>query len=638
MDPHSNTEELRKNETLLRELMENIKEVFWVSNPENTQIFYISPAYESVWGRTCRSLYDNPRSLLESIHPDDVNHFKEEIFEKLIVQEFDVEYRIIRPDGEIRWIRARGFPVRDKQGKTFRVAGIAEDITLIKKAQEENSKLAAIVESSEDAIIGLSLDSIITSWNKGAEKLYGHTAAEAIGRNINLIVPEDRKDEDKAFIEKIKAGTKITRHETIRVPKDGKKIDVSLTIFPVRDVKGNLIGAAKIAHNITEQKKLEAQFREAQKMEAVGRLAGGIAHDFNNLLTVINGFAEVRIQTLPAEDGSRRAFEEILKAGKRAADLCYQLLAFSRRQTIQPRILNLNDLVQDMEKMIRRLLAEQIELFIPPAPEIGLVKIDPGHFQQVVINLVVNARDAMPRGGKLIIKMENKIIDADVAAAHLEMKAGNFILVEVSDTGCGMSPEVKEKIFEPFFTTKEPGKGTGLGLATCFGIIQQAGGYIRVYSEPDQGTTFKIYLPAVKGIAAPLSKEDSDLVLPQGNESILIIEDEPHVRSLVVEILLKQGYTVFVAENGECALDFIHQNPDKKIDLVLTDVIMPRLGGKELSVRLHKIKPDIKIIFMSGHTDDAIAHHGILEPGITFIQKPFTLRELTLKIRKVLDN
>jgi two-component system, cell cycle sensor histidine kinase and response regulator CckA len=390
------------------------------------------------------------------------------------------------------------------------------------------------------------------------------------------------------------------------------------------------------AEDITEQMKLEAQFRQAQKMEAVGRLAGGVAHDFNNLLTIIGGYGDLIRDSIPQGSPAAEYVAEVLKASERAASLTRQLLAFSRKQVLAMRLLDMNELVASSEKMLRRLIGEDIELVAILKPDLGQVKADPSQIEQVILNLAVNSRDAMPQGGKLTIETGDIEFDESYARSHREVKPGHYVMLAVSDTGIGMDLETQKRIFEPFFTTKEKGKGTGLGLATVYGIVKQSDGCIWVYSEVGRGTTFKIYFPhvecATEEAAPPVAKAPSY----RGTETILIVEDEDSVRDLVTEVLKAQGYSVLAADGGEAALTLSRKHAGD-LHLIVTDVIMPKMSGKELTQQLRPLRPAAKVLYVSGYTDGAIVHHGMLEPGTAFLQKPFTPDGLLRKVREVLD-
>jgi two-component system, cell cycle sensor histidine kinase and response regulator CckA len=409
------------------------------------------------------------------------------------------------------------------------------------------------------------------------------------------------------------------------------------TKAPYRDYNCTTFGLIGISRDITERKRLEAQFLQAQKMESVGQLAGGVAHDFNNLLTAINGYAELALMALPADAVVRDDLEQIVKSASRAATLTRQLLAFARKQIMDPYVLNLNALIVDVDKLLQRLIGENIELVAHLAPDLGLVKVDPGQIEQVLVNLAVNARDAMLDGGKLTIETHNVALEPDYAQQHIGVTPGAYILVAISDTGTGMDAETRRRIFEPFFTTKEPGRGTGLGLATCYGIVKQHGGNIWAYSEPGHGTTFKMYLPRVDAPGEVWPPHDDESELPRGSEVVLLVEDEPTIRELAGRVLRAQGYTMLEASDGIMALRVLFEHTGAPIDLVVTDIIMPQLSGTALVAQIKASYPGIKSLFMSGYTDDAIIHHGRVEAGIAFLQKPFSPAALARKVREVLD-
>jgi PAS domain S-box-containing protein len=492
--------------------------------------------------------------------------------------------------------------------------------------------------------VELDTEGRITQVNRTELAMLGYTAEEMIGQPIwkfNVEEEESRQTLTAKLSGSMQTGKPFER--TYK-RKDGTILQVLIDDSVIRDAEGRVTGIHAIIQDITERKrteeemaKLQEELRQSQKMEAIGRLAGGIAHDFNNLLTVIRGYSQLSIIELKEGDPLKGNIEEIQKASQRAVDLTRQLLAFSRRQILDFKVLDLNMLLQDLDKMLRRILGEDIELIYRLAEDLGKVKTDPGQFEQVILNLAVNARDAMPSGGKLIIETANVELDETYARTHIGATPGHYVMVSVSDTGYGMSPGVKEHIFEPFFTTKEKGKGTGLGLSTVYGIVKQSGGYIWADSEPGCGTTFKIYLPRVEEEASIIRHREDTIHLLYGNETILLVEDEPSVRGLAVRVLREQGYTLLEAANGEEALHIVQEQDDKKINLLLTDVVMPQMGGKELAEKLKTLRPDIKVLFTSGYTDNAIVHHGVLEEGVNFIQKPFTPDALACKVRDVLD-
>lgn len=505
-------EALRESDERFRQVTEHIKEAFYLLDLETRSPLYVSPVWAEIWGRDMRDAYD-PDVWYEAIHPEDQAGVQADT-EAVARGESSVSmFRVIRPNETVRWVRGRAFPVRDNQGKVYRLVGVAEDIT--------------------------------------------------------------------------------------------------------------------------EQRSLEAQFRQAQKMEAVGRLAGGVAHDFNNLLTAIAGYADFVTQSLPVDDPVQLDVDEIRKAGARATALTRQLLAFSRQQVLEPRVLGLNELVRGLEHMLQRLLGEDIDLVTALGEDTGNVKADPGQLEQVIVNLAVNARDAMPDGGKLTIETALVEMHESHEQEFAAMPPGRYALLAVSDTGVGMDESTRSQIFEPFFTTKGPGKGTGLGLSTVYGIVSQSGGFVSVYSEPGHGSTFKVYLLQVEQRAA--SGADSEQVAARGGvEVVLLVEDEAAVRTLTEKVLRRFGYEVLAAANGEEAL-LLCERHQARIQLLVTDVVMPGMSGAELAERVRGHCPGAAVLFMSGYTDRAAERQRLVEPGTAFLQKPFSPETLARKVRQVLD-
>jgi two-component system cell cycle sensor histidine kinase/response regulator CckA len=470
--------------------------------------------------------------------------------------------------------------------------------------------------------------------NDAACKHYQYSREEILGLTIEDIRPV----EDIGALHRLletepreygKSG--VWRHRK----KDGTVIEVEISWNPL--VFDGRQAQLVLATDVTERRSLEQQLRQAQKMEAIGQLAGGVAHDFNNLLTVILGFTE--LAAAEVETGSRQSepLGEIRKAGERAAVLTRQLLAFSRRQVLEPKILDLNALITDLERMLRRLIGEDVELATALDPGVGPVRADVGQIEQVILNLAVNARDAMPTGGKLTIETRNVELDESYAREHVAVRPGSYAMLAVTDTGTGMSAETKSHMFEPFFTTKGQGKGTGLGLATVYGIVKQSEGNIWVYSELGRGATFKIYLPLVKSDSSPVEARPSDARPARGSETVLLVEDEDAVRTLTRRILEGFGYSILEARKGEAALELARRH-SQPIHLLLTDVVMPDMGGPELAERMRRVRPDTKVLFMSGYTDDAVVRHGIIANGVHFLQKPFTPEALARKVRETLDH
>jgi two-component system, cell cycle sensor histidine kinase and response regulator CckA len=444
--------------------------------------------------------------------------------------------------------------------------------------------------------------------------------------------------EDRPVVEAIFSGRGAVPDvgiSTVRwIHKDGSVVWIEQHHVLIRDQAGRLVAIECIARDITDRKNLEERLLQSQKMEAIGRLAGGIAHDFNNLLTIINGYSGQALDMLGKNDPLHDEIEEIYRAGERAATLTKQLLAFSRRQVLEPRVLSLNLIVGDMERLLRRVMGEDVELSTELEPKLDSILADPGQIEQVIMNLAVNARDAMPSGGRLLVETSNVELDETYAREHGPVRPGSYVMLVVSDTGFGMDRETQAHIFEPFFTTKRQGKGTGLGLSTVFGIVQQSGGNIYVYSEPDRGTTFKIYFPRVA--AGPQSVERRPAKAAGGSETVLVVEDEAGVRKLIHSVLKQAGYLVLEAGNGREALLLIETHPGA-IHLIITDIVMPEMSGKELADRLRTVRPEAKLLFISGYTASAVARDRALEPDAAFLQKPFTPGALVAKVREVLD-
>ena len=514
--------------------------------------------------------------------------------------------------------------------------GIVHDITHRKRAEaalkESNVRLQAIIETSPLAITTLDFDGSVLAWNPAAERMFGWTADEVLGRLLP-IVPEEGKEE---FLQRVRGGEPSSGTELQRLRKDGSKIEVSLWTAPLRDPHGRITAVMGILADITARKQLEEQFRHAQKMEAVGRLAGGIAHDFNNILTVITGYGQMIADRTHDDPQLEGEIAEILQAGEHAAALTSQLLVFSRRHVVSHEVIDLNTVVVKIERMLRRIIGEDIELVTAPQPELGHVRADAAQIEQVIVNLAVNARDAMPGGGRLVIETANVELDEAYVRRHLSMQKGRYVMLAVSDTGKGMPPEVRARLFEPFFTTKDRGKGTGLGLSTVYGIVKQSGGEIWVYSELGKGTSFKTYLPRVDEASQQEVHASAAIPTTGGKETVLLAEDEPGVRALARDVLRQYGYVVLEAMDAADALRICRDHPGG-IDLLLTDVVMPVMSGRELAERASEIRPGVKVLYMSGYTDNIIGHHGITAAASQFLQKPFTPKVLAGKVREVLD-
>jgi len=526
------------------------------------------------------------------------------------------------------------------------VAAAIERTRAEQALRASEARLKAVLHSALDAHVAMDDTGRVASWNQQAESMFGWAEREVLGQRLaDIIVPHAHREAHAAglrrFLTTGEGPILNQRIELTALRRDGSEFPVELAVAPVRVGTSWLFSA--FVRDITARREAEealrvseVQLRQAQKMEAIGRLAGGVAHDFNNVLTAIFGYVDILREEIPPDSAAQQDLAEVRKASERAASLTKQLLAFSRQQVLEPVVLKPNALVEDFEKMLRRLIGEDVELRLSLAEGAGNVRADPGQLQQVLMNLVVNARDAMPTGGKLIIETANAELSEQYAELHQPVVPGGYVMLAVSDTGSGMTPEIRGRIFEPFFTTKEKGKGTGLGLSTVYGIVKQSGGYVWVYSEVGRGTSFKIYLPRVDAPAEELQlPRTPDSVA--GTDTILLAEDDPMLRPLAKSLLEKLGYTVIDAENTATALEAAanHAGP---IHLLVADVVMPGASGRELARQLEKTRPQTKVLYVSGYTDDAIVHHGMLEPGLNFLQKPFTPAALARKVREVLDD
>ena len=497
-------------------------------------------------------------------------------------------------------------------------------------------RLRAVEEAAPVGIVALDQDGRVTMWNRAAERLFGWRPSEVMGRP-NPLIPDDRQTEYVDLFARARQGEALMRIETCRQRKDGSLVTISLSTAPIRNAEGHVCGSMAVLTDISEAKRLQEQFLQAQKMEAIGQLAGGIAHDFNNLLTAIIGYSDLVLDRVRDQPDLAADVEEIRKAGERAGCLTHQLLAFSRKQVLMPQVLDLNQVVRDFSRMLSRVISDDIHFDIVAAPSLGRTRADPGQMEQVLMNLAVNAVDAMPQGGTLTIETANAVLDSAFVRRHAGSEPGHYVSLAVKDTGCGMAPEVFAHVFEPFFTTKGPTKGTGLGLSTTYGIVRQSGGYITVESAPGVGTSFTIYLPQVDDVIESAGSKAPSVTTLQGTETVLLVEDEPNVRALIGKMLERYGYTVLQARDVSDAIA-IGESHREPIHLLVSDILMPGLNGPDLAQRLVRRRPAIKVLFVSGFAKQVAIPLGSISQGASFLQKPFAAETLATKVRECLDH
>jgi len=586
----------------------------------------------------------------QTIHPDDQSRIWRTLDDRLRQELWSDEYRFRRGDGTFAHVYARGYVVRGPEGRPRRMIGAMLDITARKESEQalrdSEERLRMALDGGQIGTWDWDLRHDAVRWGGHAARVFNVVPGSAPLRFeefLEMVHPEDRAGLHDAIRHAIAQGLPLDIE--FRAISDGMLANPHTTHHEARwvaaqgqaytDDRGEPVRMLGVMQDITERKRLESQFLQAQKMEGIGRLAGGVAHDFNNLLTAVLGYIELAGTKLERDNPAHEYFSSIRHAAERGASLTRQLLGFARRQITEPRVVDLDALVVQMQDLLRRVIGEDVELRIVTARALGSVRLDPAQFEQVLMNLVINARDAMPNGGTLTIESRNVDLDEGYARQHQGVQPGHYVMLAVSDTGMGMTEDVSRHLFEPFFTTKPPGRGTGLGLATCYGIVKQNGGHIWVYSEYGRGSTFKIFLPRTGEAAVSDTPADQAAGSVSGHETVLVVEDEPMVRAISVESLEMLGYRVLQASNGEEALE-VARAYGGVIDLVVSDVVMPVMGGPALVQRLRIERPHVKVLFVSGYTDDAIVRQGVLEPGVEFLQKPFALAALARRIREIL--
>ncbi len=625
---------LRESEERFRQIAETIQEVFWITDAARQQMLYISPAYERIWGRSCTSLQSTPQKWFTAIHPDD----RERVLLAVTTQQtegtYDEEYRIIRPDGSLRWIRDRAFPVGNAQGEIYRVVGVAQDITERKRSRDQLREQASLLDKARDAIMVRHLKHGITYWNKSAELLYGWTAEEVRGRHTGDFLYRDCAAYELAIAAVLSKGEWCG--EIQQITKSGAAVLIEARWTLVRDEAGRPQAVLAINSDITEKKKMEQQFLRAQRMESIGTLAGGIAHDLNNVLAPI--LMSIELLRLTSRDERARAvLSTIETSAKRGADMVKQILTFARGVEGDRVVINIRHIIQDMQHLVRDTFPKEIVFRAELCGDLPLFYGDHTQVHQVLLNLCVNARDAMPKGGTLTVTATSLQVDDNYAGMTPGSVPGRYLMVKVTDTGTGIPAEVVDKIFDPFFTTKDHGKGTGLGLSTVLSIVKSHGGFLNVYSEPGNGTTFSICLPAMDAPEGAAAK-GQDETHPRGNgEQILIVDDEAAVRTITQQTLETYGYRVLVAADGTeaVALYSIHRTD---IAAVVTDMMMPVMGGQATIQVLQRLNPAVKVIAASGLANEGSAARAISMGVKHFLPKPFTAQTILTALRQVLSD
>lgn len=627
----------RESEERFRLIAETVDEVFWIFEVDQQTTSYLSPAFDRIWGTPREQFVGTTTPLVSMVHPDDRESVMRENARLAQGNPINHEYRIIRPDGVVRHIWDRAFPIANGTGGVGRLVGAGRDITEWREAEaalkEAGEYLHEIINHISDPIFVKDREHRLVLVNDALCRFVGKARQELLGfAPPPGVVDAPFWEQEEALFE---TGKECISEDTIR-DAQGASCTIMTKKALLIDKRGKkqIVG---VLRDITEHKALEATLMQAQKMEAIGVLAGGVAHDFNNLLNVINGYSEILLEDTAPDNPMRQDLEQIRDAGRRAAILTSQLLAFGRKQILQPEILNLNTVVDSMSSMLRPMIGEDIELVCRCSSDLRLINADPGRMQQIILNLVVNAREAMPEGGRLAIETMNVELGDEYTPDHPRAKPGAYVMLSVSDNGLGMDAATRSRIFEPFFTTKGRGRGTGLGLSTVYGIVKQSNGFVWVQSEPQKGASFRVYLPCAT--AEEIQAHAASELEPglRGFETVLVVEDEAPVRALACQILRDRGYRVLDAPNGEEALR-ISETFVGTIHLLITDIVMPGMNGRELAAALDRKRRDLKVLFMSGYTDDTIVEHGVLERDRAFLQKPFTVEAIARKVRTVLGS
>jgi len=651
---------LVESEARFRQLAGHIDEVFWLTDADKTRMLYVSPAYADVWGRSPAELAEDAGLWLAAIHEEDRAAVRAAI-PRQTEGRYDVEYRVVRPDGEVRWVAERAFPIRGPDGAVFRIAGLARDITEQRRAQEalrlNEERFRLLSEATNDAIWDWDLVTGELWWSDSFAELFDYRT-EDIGPTLeswtDRVHPEDRDAALASLTAAAESDATQWSAQYRLIRGDGRPAYVLDRGHILRDTEGRAVRMVGGITDLTERRELEHRLLQSQKMESVGQLAGGIAHDFNNLLTVILGTADFVRDSLPEDHPSAALLDDVRRAGERAANLTRQLLAFSRRQLMRPRLVDLNACVSSLLSLLEPTIGEHITIAFQPAPSLPAVRVDPGQIEQVLVNLVINARDAMPVGGLIAIETREDRLVGREDMGEEQVVPGPYVVIVVSDTGFGMPEAVRARVFEPFFTTKEVGKGTGLGLATVYGIVRQSAGYVQVESEQGEGTTFRVFLPVAEGAPAAEPRSGAPGEPDGGTETILVVEDELPVGQIAARALEAAGYTVLHASSGPEALALLESH-DGPLDLVLSDAVMPGMSGPELAARLRSLRPSLKVLLTSGHATPPLSPPeaaGLQGPAgasrpeaagslagtqLPFLAKPYSGAELRRRVRELLD-
>lgn len=642
-DTYSPTDEAEFEATSrrLRSLIDRLDVIVWEADPHSFKFSFVNRAAERVLGYPVEQWLQDPTFWQSRLHPDDrervLSYCREETRRG---RDHELEYRIMAADGRVVRLRDLIQVIKNGHGHPIGMVGVMLDITEQRNAETKlrlsEERFRSIFHNAAYAMCFIGVDGAILDANHAMAQMLGY---DSPGRLLDLNAFEDvyrDADEYRHLLTQI-SDSRSTPYADVEWKRaDGRSLSVRVTVRPEHNAGGDVVAFEMISENLADRRALEHQLHEAQKLEAIGRLAGGIAHDFNNLLTVISGYAALLQERLGDDDGSLRYADGIVRASERAAALTQQLLAFGRRQVLQPKVVQMNGVIADLDRMLRRLIGEDIELVTLLDPAASPVRVDPAQLEQVVMNLVLNARDAMEGGGSVTLETRNVTLNAADVEDRVGLSPGMYVQLSVSDTGRGMDNETLQHIFEPFYSTKQPDKGSGLGLATVYGIVRQSGGHIAVTSEPGAGSQFTIYLPKCLDAVAAAPSAEPAREAPRGTETVLVVEDEEAVRSLTCQVLRSKGYAVLEARHGADALDVVANHP-QPIHLLLTDLVMPQIGGKELAQRLMADRSDLRVLYVSGYSDQILFGAEDLGSAATFLQKPFSPDRLARKVREILD-